>query len=202
MAGTFNMSMSQSVHDFQRLILPIFKGLWRGCEFIHTEAQYDALAQALDNYAGIDIVRLNKSTRSVTGIASRIQRSKRCWETFTVRCKRDSGTPTEYTKRTNALSNGDLFPSLVYQAYVALTNDTLSGMAIARTRDILTFVENERPVVKHTNPQQYGQASFYVISWRDMVAKNYELIRITPAQGGYFAKWRTREKFIATELIQ
>lgn len=196
MAGTFNHAMSQSARDFHNLILPIFKKIWRGCEFLHTEANADDLSKALDSYSGIDVVRINHASKAVTGIASRIQRSDKNWATFTVRCKRDNGTPTEYVKRICALQYGDIIPALTYQAYVAPTGDKLIAAAIARTADIWAFITGGNILTRHTNAEQIGQAAFYVVRWQDMLKKNFEVVRITPTRGGYHVQWSTGEKFI------
>lgn len=200
MAGTFTESLSQSARDFKNLILPILKELWRDCDFLHTEANTDELSRALDCYSGIDVVRIDRNKQTVTGIASRIQRSKKCWETFTVRCERDNNTPTEYFKRICAMTSGDMIPALTYQAYVSPKGDKVIGMAIARTADILKFIVEGDTLTRHTDSTQFGQATFYVVRWRDMIRKNYELVHITPTQGGYRAQWRTGKKFIRTRL--
>lgn len=196
MAGNFTDAMRQSAHDFQRLILPIFKKIWRDCEFLHTEAADGELAKILDRYSGIDVLRINHKQKTVTGIAGRIQRADKCWETFTVRCKRDSNTPTEYFKRTCALQRGDIIPALTYQAYLTASGDRLSGLAVARTSDILSFLTNDNILARHTNPAQIGQAAFYVVRWRDMLRNNYELLRISPTHGGFYLQWSSGKKFI------
>lgn len=196
MAGTFSDAMSQSERDFKALILPIFKKLWRNCDFVQTESKSDELSKALDCYSGVDIVRIDHTKKITTGIASRIQRSDKCWETFTVRCLRDNNTPTEYFKRDCALKNGDISPALTYQAYVKPAGDKLTAMAIARTSDIFDFIANGDILTRHTNAEQIGQASFYVVKWRDMLAKNFEVMRIAPTKSGYLAQWRTGRKFI------
>lgn len=194
MAGNFNQSMNQSVKDFQMTILPILKGLWRNCDYIHLEIQDNELAQSLDENAGFDLLRINHNTKSSCGIASRIQRDERNWETFTVRCERDNGTPTEYFKRVLAIKTGELFPKLTYQAYLSLTG-TFFSMGLAMTKDLINFIIKRQPPVKHTKSYQSGQASFFVIDW-NIFAADYELIRITPTADGYKAKWSKGEKLI------
>lgn len=196
MAGTFSDATRQSERDYKNLIEPIFKKLWRNCDFVHTEAKSDELSKALDCYSGVDIVRIDHTKQVTTGIASRIQRSDKCWETFTVRCVRDNGTPTEYFKRNCALKNGDIIPALTYQAYVTPAGDNLTAMAIARTSDIFDFIANGGILTRHTNAAQIGQTSFYVVKWRDMLANNFEVMRIAPTRGGYLVQWRTGKKFI------
>ena len=196
MAGTFEDSMNQSTKDFQKLVLPLLKNLFSGCDFIPTENTNNEIATLLDTHAGIDVLGVNHTTKNIKGIASRIQRAFNCWSTFTVRCERDNGSPTEYKKREKAMKEGGLFPALTLQAYIAQLGEKLLGMAIIPTIELWQYIEKENPQIKHTHSEQFGQASFFVVEWRDMKRKQYNIMIIMPTDGGYLAQWRNNKKFI------
>lgn len=196
MAGTFDDSMNQSTKDFQKHVLPILKKVFDDCDFISTENTDNEIATLLDTHAGIDVLRVNRRNQSIKGIASRIQRAFDCWGTFTVRCERDNGALTEFKKREKAMKECGLFPSLTLQAYIAPSNEKILGMAIIPTVELWQYIEKEKPQIKHTHSDQYGQASFLVADWRDIKEKQYNIMIIMPTDGGYLAQWRDDKKFI------
>lgn len=124
----------------------------------------DEMARLLDTLAGIDFWNVQEG-EGIRGIATRIQRGK-SWRTFTVRNQRMSGARTEYEKRKQAIEEGLLYPELTLQAYV--DNGKLLSYAVAKTVDIVKMIDIGKAIVKHTGPDQYGQASFYVVKWDDM----------------------------------
>lgn len=196
MAGNFNNAISVSALNVQTFILPILKRLYPNCDFIHNEIAEDKIAKSLDYYAGIDLLKIDKEKGNIQGIASRVQFTELCYETFTTRFKRDSGTPTEFDKRLNAMRNGFLSATLTMHAYISPSLNQLLGMAIAKTSDIWRFIQQENPPLKHTSEYQYGQASFYVVKWQDLINKNYDLLRVTPINDNFIARWRNGEKIL------
>ncbi len=198
MAGTFEQSMEQSRQDFQRIILPILQGLYPNSEIIHTEAMNDSWFKFLDIYSGVDVLLINHEKKIMQGIASRIQRSDKCFETFTIRLERDNCSPTEFFKRQEAMQRGIFYPSLTYQAYIDPFGKQLIGMAIAHTNDILNYIVEEKPLIKHTNSNQFGQASFYVIYWHDF-SQSRQLVVIRPASKGYIVTWRGGKKLLKSD---
>lgn len=180
MAGNVKQSMLQTAQDFQNHIAPVFRQLYKGCVLVHTETFEDELSKAFDNNAGIDVWLINNEHATPLGIASRIQRSDKNWRTFTIRRQRDNGSPTEFVKRTQALELGNLFPALTYQAYISKDGKKLLGMAIAHTWQLFDYIKYCKDIeTNHTGQNQFGQASFYVISWRDF-ARYYDLTEYAP----------------------
>lgn len=176
MAGHFNESMSQTMHDFKYFVEPVFKKLWRDCVWFSNENAGNALADYFDTCSGIDLWQVNPESKIIKGVASRIQRSDKCYETFTVRFERETGTETEYSKRLHAIRNGGLYPELTYQAYISAGGERFSALAVAKTVDIFRFIEKESVAVKKTGNDQIGQANFFVINWDDMKTKGYEIV--------------------------
>lgn len=194
MAGYFNESMSQTIQDFKTFVEPIFKAIWRNCIWLSNENADNVLAGYFDTFSGIDLWQVNTNAQIIKGVASRIQRSDKCYETFTVRYRRESGAETEYSKRLRAMQNGGLYPELTYQAYINADNETLMGLAVAKTADIFRFIEKESPPLKKTGAFQFGQASFYVIKWHDMKAKDYDIMIVHTCEHGFILKYRKGEK--------
>lgn len=196
-AGTFEDSMSQSTQDFQKHVLPIFKNLYPNYKFIRMENEKNEIAFLLDTHAGIDFLIVDKMNKTLKGLASRVQRVFRCWKTFTVRYERDNGTATEYKKREQSLKDGGLYAAWTSQAYISPDNSNILGIAITSTVELWEYIEKEHPQIKHTHSDQCGQASFFVIPWRDMREKQYPILTITPKDDGYLAEWNTGKRFIA-----
>ena len=89
MANNFAQAMDSTKRLFTNQVLPVLKGLFNNCKFVEIEGRADdEIAKDLDIYAGIDVYRVQYSTSSAIGIASRIQAGK-AWRTFTVRRTRD-----------------------------------------------------------------------------------------------------------------
>ena len=193
MATNLADSMKQSAEDFQNYVLPILKELYYGRIFKQVENTDKDISEYLDIYAGIDILMIHPKEKSIIGIASRIQRGF-CWNTFTVRCGRESGSMTEFKKRTVNMKNEGLFPALTLQAYVEPHDKKLLGMAIIRTVELWEYIEKENPPIKQTGLDQYGQASFYVVSWNGLRRKNYPITIVTPRGDGFIAKRHDIEK--------
>ena len=166
MADDFKLAMRKSV-DFQKLIKPTLERALQGGLITVEGNTIDETAKLLDTLAGIDLWFVNKE-RGMRGIASRIQYSKN-WRTFTIRLERDTGTKTEYEKRKYAIDNNYLYPVITYQAYLCESG----GIGIAYTKDIIDYIDKGLAFIRHTNEEQEGQASFYVIKWDDFKAEGY-----------------------------
>ena len=116
------------------------------------------LQQVLD-FAGIDYMYAENGL--VKGLAMRIQKGK-CWDTFTIRKSRYSGTETEFEKRKFAIENYGIYPYFTVQAYIE--DDKLSGLAICKTKDLWDMIlKNRCYTVKCSD-----NASFYIVKWSDM----------------------------------
>ena len=123
------------------------------------------IARELDQTAGIDAWGYHHA--GLIGLALRIQYDM-FYETFTIRCRRESGAKTEYEKRLEAFHWGALAPTLTVQAYVDRKANKLYGGAVARTEDLLTCIKQGKYRLLATGDDQIGRASFYVIKWSDV----------------------------------
>lgn len=166
MADNFEVALKKSI-DYQKIIKPTLEKALGGWMITVEGDTLNETAKLLDTLAGIDLWFVNQE-RGMRGIASRIQYSKN-WRTFTIRLERDTGTKTEYEKRKYAIENNYLYPVITYQAYLC----DGGGMAMAYTKDIMEYIGNGFAYIKHTNEEQEGQASFFVVKWDDFKAKGY-----------------------------
>lgn len=195
-AGTFNDSIKQSTEDFQKLCLPIYLTIYKNTEFISLENTDNHVATLLDTFAGIDALLVHHHNKTIEGVANRVQRACKNWATFTIRYSRDNGSPTEYQKRIAAFKSSGLFPAWTIQAYISQDGKNVLGLAVAPTAELWKYIENEKPEVKHTGSDQYGQASFFVIPWRDMRKKKYRIMTVTPTENSYLVDWGNGKKFV------
>lgn len=133
------------------------------------------LAQLLDMRAGIDGWQLTKEG-GLRGIAARVQKGEKAWNTFTIRKSRKSGSETEYAKRRRAIidESGETYPHLTIHAY-ALTNEgPILSVGIAKTCDIIAFIDCGLAQTRATD-----NADFYVCQWGKMKKAGYKVRIIT-----------------------
>lgn len=152
------------VEHFQDHVAEVLKGEFEIVEGVTN----NRMANILDQLAGIDIWYFN-TKYGVRGIANRIQYNAN-YKTFTIRKNRDSGTKTEFEKRTFAIKNEFLYPVLTLQGYFDTANEKILSYAITYTKDILDMINLDLYSIRKTGFKQIGQAEFYVVSWRDMKA--------------------------------
>ena len=172
----------RDMHDSMRFVekaKPIVLNLLKGEEIIQVEGTDNEVLKMLDQTCGIDYYNKHEETGLVWGIASRFQPiASGCtpWNTFTVRRTRESGVPTEYTKRKYAIEHGGEYPYLTLQAYVDEKDETVVSMAIARTKDIIESIDRRLAYVRRTRSDNHGQASFYVIDWDKLREYGYKVL--------------------------
>lgn len=157
---------------------PIIAHLLNGGEIIPVEGSDDEVCRLLDMTCGTDYLQAYRNKGLVWGVASRIQTIKdgyKPFNTFTVRKARESGASTEYEKRVYAIKNGGIYPFLTMQAFVDKDDNFLS-VGIARTTDIMEFVEKGLAYKKNTGKEQIGQAEFYVCKWQQMQNSGYKIL--------------------------
>lgn len=160
--------------------MPELKKIFR-LKYISIEGQAsDALYQMFDMQCGIDVWCYNKF--GARGLASRIQVSSKSWRSFTIRKSRKSGAITEYEKRKKAISENWLYPYYTMQAYIN-KSEVLLEFAICKTEELIKYIEEGNATIKETNPNQQGQAEFYVIYWdqykkldNNLVIKTYQCL--------------------------
>lgn len=151
----FEHDIRGSMSDME-LLRPKVEGLL-GCKVVSVEGETGDADRALDMLGGFDYLCVYP--QGVRGMASRIQRG-RSWRTFTVRAARDSGSRTEFEKRTFGIENGFLYPYYTMQAYVG---DDGGELAICHTEELMRAVASGECERRRTT-----NAEFYVVPW-DMV---------------------------------
>lgn len=162
--------MDWSARLFSDAVWPLISGCLGGGELLKMEGRPDLeLARDLDMKAGIDGWHIH--VNGMRGIASRIQtmetaRRKEPYNTFTVRLRRDSGAKTEYEKRLFAIENkigGWIYPALTVQAYAATKRGPIISCGVARTADIIAFIQQGHHTIRRTT-----NAQFAVCEWGQM----------------------------------
>jgi hypothetical protein len=171
--------MKWSAKLFQSEVWPLIQKHLGNGKLLQMEGRPDTeLARTLDMLAGIDGWHIH--SHGMRGIASRVQETDKSWDTFTVRMARDSGAVTEFEKRRLAISEsnrGWIYPALTVQAYAKTKNGPVFSCGIARTKDIIEFIErdlHEHPLKRTTN------ACFAVCIWEKMQFFDYDVRIIKP----------------------
>lgn len=171
----FKTSLKRSSRQFKDVfqydILNVLKGRFEIVEGITMEA----MAKTLDTLGGIDAWHIHEQN-GIRGVALRVQTGPTNWHTFTIRNKRDSGAKTEYEKRKYAIEHHYLYPYLTIQAYFNQVDETPLAYAIARTQDIIEFIDRGLAIKRHTGKDQIGQAEFYVVDWYKMRQAGYKIV--------------------------
>lgn len=163
MPDDFNVSIEKSSTIFEQLCVPELKKEFN-CEFISIEKNQDIHShKIMDTMAGIDALAFKKD-EGVRGVASRIQYGK-VWNTFTIRKSRESGVTTEFEKISKAIEDDNMRSFYTVHAYV--NHNNIEAMAICLTKSLFQLIRDGKFTVKKTNPDQKGQAEFYVVKWSD-----------------------------------
>lgn len=159
--------LEKSMSHFDKYVRPVLPSLLRG-EYISVEGRVEEIAKLLDQQVGIDLMLKHKDL--FYGIGSRIQFGDKAWNTFTIRCERESGHRTEYEKLKAAISSGAMRPSYTIHAYV--NNDKLISLGCAKTKDIVEWID-ANPKITRKSQDEKGWANFYVASWYSMRQQGY-----------------------------
>ena len=167
MAWDDDLALSMDVFD--RLIRPVLPKLVRG-ECVRVEGREEEIAQMLDKQIGIDALIVREDATFALG--SRVQINKGVWDTFTIRCERQSGHITELEKLKNAIKNEAMRPHLSMHAYVV--DGELKSVAMARTKDIIEFIENNN-CPERTAWDEHGWQKFKVVHWYKMQEQGYQV---------------------------
>ena len=167
MAWTDDLSTSMDV--FNRLIKPVLQDIMSG-KYIPVEGSPEEIAQLLDKRIGIDAMVDRGSM--IYGLASRIQIDSGVWNTFTIRCDRQSGHITELEKLRKAIKCDSMRPQITMQAYVE--NGELKSLGLARTVDIIKYIDT------HDCPERRsfdgnGWAQFKVVKWDEMKMAGFSI---------------------------
>ena len=161
--------MRDSQHYFRTLVMPEFLKTFGG-KIEVVEGLPHSLTQKLDMAAGIDAV-YEPPGYGPYGLALRVQYGRN-YESFTVRCQRESGAKTEFAKRQESLRQGTLAPTLTLQAYVDRERNKLLGGAVARTEDVLRCIELGHCNKHVTGTNEIGRAAFYSVAWNTLDRQN------------------------------
>jgi len=173
--------LSWSAKAFVDLVWPMIREHLGGGELVPAEAVMDErMSKDFDMLAGIDAWQVCRPG-GIRGIASRVQKGKKAWNTFTIRYARTTGTETEYSKRMRAIEHSDmgwLLPHITVQAYVTNELDRLLSCAVVRTKDLFCFAaesmrEHDGKVYMQEN--RYDGNAFIVAPW-DVLAANDILV--------------------------
>ena len=167
--------LALSMDMFDKLIRPVLPRLVRG-ECVRVEGRDEEIAQMLDKQIGIDALIVRDDVTFALG--SRVQIDTGVWDTFTIRCERQSGHITELEKLKNAIKNEAMRPHLTMQAYV--TNGELQSVAMARTADIIDFIE-KNDCQERTTWDRKGWQKFKVVPWRKMHDQGYTIAVVKKA---------------------
>lgn len=161
--------LNTSMDVFDRLVRPVLPRFVTG-EIVRVEGSPEKIAELLDKRAGIDVL-IDKGD-FFCGLGSRIQIDSGVWNTFTIRCDRESGHLTELEKLRKAIENDAIRPNLTMQAYVE--DGVLQSIAMARTKDIVEFIDNHDCPVRRSRDDK-GWALFKVVYWRLMKEAGYRI---------------------------
>lgn len=125
----------------------------------------DDVSVLLDVYSGVDYLR--KDNNGIQSIASRAQFDG-TFSSFTIREKRETGTKTEFEKRSVAREKGYEYPKFTLQAYFETkTIFNLINVAIIKTDTLYDFIEKYPKLVD----TKRSNNDFKIVYWRHIVEK-------------------------------
>lgn len=159
---------------------PIIERLLNGGKLYTVEGSDDELCVMLDTTCGTDYMQVYKTKGLAWGVTSRMQeidtaKTPRPFNSFTVRKERASGAKTEWEKRRLAIKCGGIYPYLTMQGFVDKNNGEIMSLAIARTKDIMDYIDSGKAKTRHTGRDQKGQAEFFVVYWKNFKDEGYDI---------------------------
>lgn len=158
----WDLKRSRDSANIFNIAIPIIEQQLNG-KIITIEQNNEYTAQLLDKKCGVDGLLLH--TKGVYGIAHRVGYNKD-WSTFTIRVKDSSGAKTEI----DHLKSTGIKPTYHIQTYVK--GDILLSMAIARSEDLVDYIERYSPMIKSSS--QSGD-QFAIIKWTDFKSVGYKI---------------------------
>jgi hypothetical protein len=164
--GNFAADFAKSKKSFFDIVRPCFLETFGGV-FLQTEGIEHEVAKALDVYASVDALWCAKSS-VVYCVSLRVQYGT-CYNTFTVRKTRTTGSKTEYEKISDAIKNDTTYPHLSLQAYIK--SNMVFG-AITRTKNIYECIENGL-CMKLVNGQDGN--GFIAVKWDTIKQEGYKI---------------------------
>lgn len=164
---------------------PIVASLMGG-ELRTVEGDDHEICRLLDTLCGTDWLQVYEKRKLVQGVATRTQTIRngyKPYNSFTIRKEIESGNATEYQKRLYAIEHGGVFPYLTIQIYASESEELLS-VGIARTSDIMDYINKGYAAENKTGNGLLRPATFYVCKWDNMKDKGYQ-VRIWQANDSY-----------------
>lgn len=153
---------SQDSANIFNIAIPIIEQQLNG-KIISIEQNDDQITKLLDTKCGVDGLLIHN--KGVYGIAHRVGYNTD-WSTFTIRVKDSSGAKTEI----DHLKSTGIKPTYHVQTYVK--GDILLSMAIARSEDLLDYIEKYSPVIKSSSQ---SKDKFAIIKWTDFDKAGYKI---------------------------
>lgn len=182
-----------SFNAFVDLVAPVIEK-WTGGEVANIEDVTDkGVANKLDTVAGVDAWDIKTDT-GIRGVASRCQPIGP-FDTFTVRYKRSSGAETEFQKRKRQINNNYLYPHWTVQAYYDDNDWRLESAAMAKTQEIIKFIEHGSVGDESTwYSDGFGEGDYWEKGVKD---------RDGTLQKFYCIDWRyLRESGVGVQIVQ
>ena len=159
--------MERGREAFWRLFAPRIAADTGG-RFVAVEGRVDEVAKLLDTNAGIDALFIDK-LGLIHGVAVRVQFTDRSWDTFSVRCERDSGNPTEYDKRVAALKARAMVPHMTFQGYASKAGSTALSAAWVSTVHLFELLGDQEFMRTHSRRMNMQDGnSFYYALWDEL----------------------------------
>lgn len=105
------------------------------------------------------------------------------WDTFTVRKTRETGAKTEFEKRKWAIENEEPYPHYWVHSYHDKDTNEILSLALSTTEDVIDYVDVYNPPTKWTHDDKDGLAEFYIVPWKEMIAKGKNIIMYRKESG-------------------
>lgn len=134
-----------------------------GGKIINLELQDDQISKILDQKCAIDGLLIH--TKGVYGLAHRVGYNYD-WHTFTIRIEDSESSCTEI----NHLKSTGLKPKYHIQSYIK--GDVVLSMAIAKTEDLVDYIEKYDPKIKTCSA---SGDKFAIIDWYEFKSADYKI---------------------------
>ena len=134
-----------------------------GGKIINLELQDDQISKILDQKCAIDGLLIH--TKGVYGLAHRVGYNYD-WHTFTIRIEDSESSCTEI----NHLKSTGLKPKYHIQSYIK--GDVVLSMAIAKTEDLVDYIEKYDPKIKTCSS---SGDKFAIIDWYNFKSVGYKI---------------------------
>lgn len=134
-----------------------------GGKIINLELQDDQISKILDQKCAIDGLLIH--TKGVYGLAHRVGYNYD-WHTFTIRIEDSESSCTEI----NHLKSTGLKPKYHIQSYIK--GDVVLSMAIAKTEDLVDYIEKYDPKIKTCSS---SGDKFAIIDWFEFKTAGYKI---------------------------